>query len=440
MAHAAVQGQPVGGLVVQLQEGRRVLELGLRHPFAAGLGQNLAGFVLQQVQAGGGLQVAVEQAVPGQGELGPVLVGFVLGLVEQGAGRSNGRILEGAEGVAAVAGAEALGVQLQAHIVAGQVGIAVGEAGGERLVAHRVAGRVALHRGGGHAIGPVAFDAHVVVVAFQLEPVHRKLQVLGVVQPIADLHEHVVALRVHGVALGLVDAHGPAVSVVEQAPGFVGAAEQEIPIAVDALQAVIGFVAQAVGFVIGGGAHAHPDVLAQVGAFRAAGDEVDDATGGAQAVLGAGAVDHLDAFHHGQIDGVAVAAAVAQRVGLRNAVDQEQRVAAAEGFAGVGQLLAAGRIGRDQIAEHLGLIIGDRHLLLDLVPVDHGDFLRCFPGLAVAPGGGHGDRLQLVVGVLRLGGGGDGGRQRQQRKGQNRQRQAVTQAEHGNPSEKVSDL
>ena len=277
------------------------------------------------------------------------------------------------------------------------------------------------------------------MVAFQLETVHRKLQVLGVVQPIADLHEHVVALRVHDIALGLVDAHGAAVGVVEQAPGLVGAAEQEIPVAVDALQAVVGFVAQAVGFVVGGGAHAHADVLAQLGAFRAAGHEVDDAAGGAQAVLGAGAVDHLDAFHHGQIDGVAVAAAVAQRVGLRNAVDQEQRVAAAEGFAGVGQLLAAGRIGRDQIAEHLGLIIGDRHLLLDLVPVDHGDFLRCFAGLAVAPGGGHGDRLELI-GALRLGGGGDGGRQRQQREGQNRQRQAVTQAEHGNPSEKVSDL
>ncbi|MNN77044.1 hypothetical protein D3C81_1934760 [compost metagenome] len=55
MAHAAVQGQALGGAHFGLEEGREVLEHGLRHPLAVGGDQHLAGGVLEEVEAAGEL-------------------------------------------------------------------------------------------------------------------------------------------------------------------------------------------------------------------------------------------------------------------------------------------------------------------------------------------------------------------------------------------------
>ena len=143
------------------------------------------------------------------------------------------------------------------------------------------------------------------------------------------------------------------------------------------------------------GFHADAGVLLHGAALRAAGDVVDDPAGGAQAVLGAGPVDHLDALDHGHIDGVAIAGAVAQRRGLRHAIDQHQRRAATESLAGAAHLLPARRIGGNQVAEDLAVIGGDRQLLLDLLTADHRDLLRRLARLALGAGGTDGDGFQF---------------------------------------------
>ncbi|MNN59750.1 hypothetical protein D3C81_1748910 [compost metagenome] len=112
-------------------------------------------------------------------------------------------------------------------------------------------------------------------------------------------------------------------------------------------------------------------------------------------MLGAGAVDHLDALDHRQVDGVALAGAVAQRGGLRHAVDHHQRLATAEGLAGAGHLLPAGRVGGDQVAQYLAVVAGDGQLLFDLLAGDDGDLLRRLACLAVGAGRTDGGGFQF---------------------------------------------
>ena len=72
------------------------------------------------------------------------------------------------------------------------------------------------------------------------------------------------------------------------------------------------------------------------------------------------------ALEHGVIDDVAVAAAFTQRTRLRHAVDHVERLAAAQTFARVRHLLAAGREARDQIAEHGGDVVVNCELRVQL--------------------------------------------------------------------------
>ncbi|MCY1557002.1 hypothetical protein D9M68_938090 [compost metagenome] len=86
---------------------------------------------------------------------------------------------------------------------------------------------------------------------------------------------------------------------------------------------------------------------------------------------------------------------------MRYAVDHHQGGAAAEGLAGVAELLPAGRVGGDQVAQHLAVVAGDGQLFFDLLAGDDGDLLRRLAELTVATGGadGHGLQFQTVFGL-----------------------------------------
>ncbi|MNS81092.1 hypothetical protein D3C72_1147930 [compost metagenome] len=108
-------------------------------------------------------------------------------------------------------------------------------------------------------------------------------------------------------------------------------------------------------------------------ARRTAGDDIDDAAGAADTLQRVGAVDHFDAFDHRRIDGVRITRTIAQRRGLRHAVDHVQDAASAHAFAIVGHLLARRGEGRDLRGQHARHIRAQCQLLLDVLAGEHGD-------------------------------------------------------------------
>ncbi len=80
---------------------------------------------------------------------------------------------------------------------------------------------------------------------------------------------------------------------------------------------------------------------------------------------------------------------------MRHAVDHEQRFAAAQRFTGAGHFLAAGRIGRREVADHLRDIETERQLLLQLFARDHRDGVRQRGGRTIDARGLDGDAVQF---------------------------------------------
>ncbi len=100
----------------------------------------------------------------------------------------------------------------------------------------------------------------------------------------------------------------------------------------------------------------HPDALLQLGR-RFFGNQVDNATRRAHPMNGVSAVQHLHSLNHVGVDGIALAPAIAQRVGLWYPINHIQRLASAQGFTAVGHLLATGRKTGNQVAQHRGQIV-----------------------------------------------------------------------------------
>ena len=166
------------------------------------------------------------------------------------------------------------------------------------------------------------------------------------------------------------------------------------------------FVALGVGAAAGRHAEAGAQLVGLI--TGTLGDEVDDAAAGAHALNGAGAVDDLDALDHRRIDDVTLTRAVAQRGRLGHAVDHDQRLAAAQGFAIAGHLLAAGAEAGQQVTEDLRQVVGDRQLLAQGLTIDHRHRGRhCAHRLLAAGGGYHHGFHRLISG----GKGGVDGRQ-----------------------------
>ena len=140
---------------------------------------------------------------------------------------------------------------------------------------------------------------------------------------------------------GVGNAHATVAAIVKHAPLLAGGRGHEIPVALLTANAIVELVAQAfrVQVVVNGDANAR--ALANTAPFGPTGDEVDQTAGGSQTMLGAGPVNHFNPLDHGEVDGVTITRAIAQRIGLRHAIDQEQRIAPAQRLSGVGQLLTA---------------------------------------------------------------------------------------------------
>ena len=337
----------------------------------------------------------VEQSAARPRQPRTALERHVLRLVEDGAAVSG--VLEGAEGAAAEQFAVGLVVQLRAQLAAGQVRVAVIQAAGEYPIARGVAGLRLADRGGGQARCHVAGHRGVIAVALQLEAVHRELQPPLAGKVVAELGEQVVAGRIHQVSLRAVHADQPAVRVGVHAALTRGHAHHRVERPLPRAQHVRAAVAQAVG-AAGRGAGIQRHALGDAVLVRSApGDDVDDAASGAKPLQRVGALDDLDALDHRRIDRVRIARSVAQRAGLRHAVDHVQRTAPAQGFAAAGQFLGGGREGGQQGADRLRQVRRQGQLLAQLLLIDHGDRhrQRALAARHAQRALGHLDALQL---------------------------------------------
>lgn len=242
--------------------------------------------------------------------------------------------------------------------------------------------------------GAVTEHRHVVVVALELVMIGTELQVLHVVEPVAELEHQIVVAGVLNLAR-VGDADQLIVGIVERTALLPGGTEQRLPVTLLGAESVVHLVAQAILAEAVVALQADPGVLADAVTFGPTADEVDDAAGGAAAVLGRGAMNHLDALDLCQVDGVAAAPVVADRTGLRHAVDEKLRGAPTQRLTGVGHLLPTRRVGRNQVAQHLPWVAAQRQLLLDLLATDDGHALRGLAHGTVTAQGADGHRFQL---------------------------------------------
>ena len=135
--------------------------------------------------------------------------------------------------------------------------------------------------------------------------------------------------------------------------------------------------------MLGGEAEAGADFEVEFADFGPLGNDVDQATGGAEAIHRRAATDNLDLLDGLAPDRVERAAPVAQGRRLRHAVDQRQEGAAAQRLAeigvGLGALAEAGHLLGQDVAD----IVVDATLFLHRLTIHHGDrtggfIYRCF--------------------------------------------------------------
>ncbi len=423
-AHAARHAkQPVGDLKIGLSERGDGAEIAGRHPGAAGDHQSLFRLVEQDVQADRGGQ----RLEAGQGafiaDLAADLARPVLRLVEQGADRRDAGILEGrdrgefaAENVAA-----AVEEKLGDEVAAGDIAVGVGDGCAFGAVRSRRARGVALDRGGGEAVGAAAGERDIIAIALQLIAIEDQVEPAGIADGIAQSREDIGGLRCLGLALGQVDADAAVARVVEGAALFIGGADRGIESAGLILDQSGRLAAKAVAveIVTGRSLQQHPAADALL-LGRADRHLVDDAAGAANPLQRVGAIDEFDPVDEEAVDGEAVAAAVAQRGRLGDAVDGVERRAAAQCFARARQLAARGGKAGGEGGDGIGDRAGDRDLLVEHLLVDQVDRQWQRIGRQDRAGRGDDDRFAVLdvsvsLGLLRHGWRCEGDGQRRQR-------------------------
>ena len=283
-----------------------------------------------------------------------------------------------------------MGEDLGPQDAAEQVAIGVGQGRRGHRVRGLLARRRAAHGGGRDARRPVARHGHIVAVAFQIEAVDPALQPAIAAQVPATARKQRDGLRVLDLALGAVEADAAAVSVIVGAAGLEGRAHGQVKGAevTAADGGDLGADAVALQLVVGGDLGHHPPGQALRLGRLAGGDVVDHPAGGPDALDGVGAEDDLDPVDEEGIDGVAVAAVVAQRRRLRHAVDEIERRASAQGLAEARQLLPRRREGGHQGRHRIDGRGGQRRLLDDGLGVDELDRGGDRGARGLDPGGG----------------------------------------------------
>src|SRR5690606_7329584 len=194
----------------------------------------------------------------------------------------------------------------------------------EHLVSRPFARQRAFHGAGRNTRGDVARHRDPAVVPFDLVAVDHQLDA-PVVPAVTGLHEAVDGARVHDIALRVVGTHDVAVGVIEDAGVAQAHAGQQVDVVGEFAREAVGHpVLGAFGWVFALHAAVEPQALRE-DVRRTFRDQVDAAARSAQAMNGIRAVQHFHTLEHGGVDGVTVAAAVTQRIGLRHAVDHVQR-------------------------------------------------------------------------------------------------------------------
>ncbi|MBB3219737.1 hypothetical protein FHS02_000524 [Massilia umbonata] len=372
MAHAAAY-RDRAGLVFQLQKWCGRGEVEGRHPRAVRQRHALAAAVAQVIDAQRGLEPRQQQAGSHPCQLGAMLGGVDLGLVKQHADRGQAGVLERDRIAAAIQGREILTEYLRSKSAAQQGAVAVIEAGGTHVVASRVARRAPRRGGRGDAFREIGGHGAVIELPPEIEAVDGQLHALfAYVTP--QLEEQVVAAGVQRVALQSIDADSTAAAVIgHAAPLHAGIAEQvergglvrhrktRLPVHV--------IVAEPGG---------RPGVHGKRGArlARRLRDVVDDPARGAHALHGGSASDDFDPLDDRRIGEISFAHAGAQWIGLRNAVEKDQRHASAQRFARGRNLLPAGGVTRNVRGECGGWIVRQQILRFQFPLRHHGHRAR----------------------------------------------------------------
>ena len=321
-------------------------------------------------------------------------------MLEQIAGRVDGRVLEGAEHAAAEDVARSVEKGLQGEGAAAE--IAVGERQRNQLVAvgRRIAGGGATHRGSRNAGRAIAADAHIIGIALEVEAVGDQFEPGAVGQLVAETAEDRPAVAVLDLALGAVDADAVAMAVEESAAPFQRRAEAGVELAGAIADQAAGLAAESLALKIVAGRPLQQYPPAQPVAGRRADQHlVDNAAGGANALERVRTVDQLDPVDEKRVDCVAIARTVADRRRLRHAVDREQRRAAAQAFAGAAEFLPCRREGRGQRRDGVDGRTVDRNLIGQLLAVYDIDRDRQGTDRQLGAGGGDDDRLVVIGGI-----------------------------------------
>src|SRR5690606_19796460 len=346
-ADARVQGHRAD-VPAQLHVRRQAAVLHRRHPHAVGQRQALRGGVLDQVDAGAHAQALdAEQVAVGVAQAQALLLRDDLGLVPDAVGFRRRGLDQLAVGAVLGQVAHRLvgPVGVHAQVAAEEVGVGVLHRDlleivelGQRTRDLSTLGGVGARHRALDRIQAAALDLHVVVLAADVEVAVAGLDALHLAfaEVVAALDEHVLGVGIRQRAGG-VHADAAAVAVIGNAAVQVGDAGEEVSGVATVGVGHAELVLVAVALELGPEAGADRGLVAIL--VRHAGQVVDHAAGAADALGRRRAVDHLDPADHAHVGEGAVAAALAQRRALRDAVEQAQRDAATQRLARVAHRL-----------------------------------------------------------------------------------------------------
>ncbi len=348
----------------QLQVGRPARVGRVGHPGAAGEHEHLPRLVLEVVETGHDAERAVVLEGPRPGRAKAAFLGLDARLVERGHA-IDAEVVAGRSRVArAVGRAEILQENVRREAAVQKVRIGKRETRARDLVFRRAAAGDALDRGCRQAGGAIAGNIHPVEILLEVEVVEHHADRAAGAELRLGAKEEVVGITVEQVALDVVHAEGAPVPVVGHRMALERRARGERDGAFTRGHGVGEPAADAVGFQPRRSAARDLERLPHaIDLGRAEGDEVDDAAGGSHALRGGRTVDRFDAIKKERIDREALAIARAQRIRLRDAVDQVKRIATAKGLAAARHLLARRRVARNRLRESRAEVGTDRELI-----------------------------------------------------------------------------
>ncbi len=396
------QLQAIGQGVIELGKRRVVVELHFRHPGTAGHRQCLFRFITHPVKAQHPVEFIQQEIVTVPAQAHTTALHFNLRLIVDALRQRTSaivlaaisRVLKGFGLGCAVQRGTVEVIKLTAEVTTGQITVAVAQRGCGCFVAVRIAHLLAFFGGGGNALIAVARYVAVITAVFQIVTVEHQLHTAGSRQIHAQLQQQIKGFRIHQVAVGFVNGNFVAVGIVVQPTVLILRRGQHIVSALLALQRATQavFKTVTVKIVAAGQRGIQTDFVIAVGS--AAGNKVDDAAGCAQPHGSVGTVYHFNPFNQRRVDGEAVTRAIAQRVGLRNTIHQNQRRTATETLRRAGHFLARRRKAWQQAAQCTGQIAAGTESGLQGFTLDDRHHMRDGSNITLTANGGDRNPVQ----------------------------------------------